>query len=331
MSITRERIEEIVAAFATADVVVAGDFLADVYIEARPAKLSREAPVMVARWCGEHTIPGGAANAVNNLVALGAQVRPVGIIHRDEPGRMLLDFFQKNCVDTAGLVEQDELETVRKTRVMLGEEGRSMQQVLRLDREPEELPSKRLRQAVAERLAAAAREARAVILSDYGYGLVDQDLVRVLEPEGKRLIVAADSRSALAEFQGVDLITPNHQEAAEIVGHPVLEDDDVRAAGREIRSRLGARLVIVTRGNRGMMVDDGDEQVFIAASGPAGEVTDVSGAGDTVIAVATLALMAGATAIEAAEIANHAAGVVVTRLGAATISPRELVEAVVPH
>lgn len=327
MSISAKRVAEILAAFARARVAVVGDFMADVYLQAAPARLSREAPVMVVRWQAETVIPGGAANTVNNLLALGAKVVPVGTVGRDRAGRMLEDFFASRGCEATGLVVQDELATVTKTRVMVGEEGRSKQQVLRVDREPEGRPSPALREAVQARVLEIAGAVDAVLLSDYGYGLIDGALATALLGLGSRPLVTADSRYALRDFRGVDLITPNHSEAAEIVGHAVLSDEETRRAGRALREGMAVANVLVTRGNRGMMLDDGVEPCFIAASGSPAEVTDVSGAGDTVIAVATLALVSGASPREAATIANHAAGVVVTKLGAATVSPEELLRA----
>lgn len=319
-----KRIAEIVGAFANAKVAVVGDFMADVYLEATPSRLSREAPVMVANWESETVIPGGAANAVNNLVALGATVLPVGIIGEDAPGEMLRAFFARSCRDTSGIVSQAELPTVSKMRVMVGEEGRSKQQVLRIDKEPGKQPSAVLCAQVYERLSDVLSQVDAVLFSDYGYGLVSGSWCERIKKEHPQLILTADSRYALGNFKDVDLVTPNHSEAEYLIGSPVLSDGQTKAAALRLREDLRARAVLVTRGNRGMLLDDGTDVSLIAASGAIDEVTDVSGAGDTVISVATLALVAGASPLEAAILANDAAGVVVTKPGAATVAPSEL-------
>ncbi len=321
-----KRIAEIVATFPKARVAVVGDFMADVYLHASPARLSREAPVMVANWESETVIPGGAANAVNNLVALGAQVLPFGIVGEDDAGAMLREFFASACGASEGIVRQSEIATVSKMRVMVGEEGRSKQQVLRIDKEPKQEPSTGIQAEVFRRLEVSLPEIDAILFSDYGYGLVEGNWPGRFRGRPGCPILTADSRYALGEFQDVDLVTPNHSEAEALIGSPVLTDDETKAAARRLRTQLQAKSVLITRGNRGMLLDDGVEQYLVAASGAIDEVTDVSGAGDTVISVATLALVGGATALEAAYLANDAAGVVVTKPGAATLTPQELLE-----
>ncbi|MCA9321091.1 MAG: bifunctional hydroxymethylpyrimidine kinase/phosphomethylpyrimidine kinase [Planctomycetes bacterium] len=321
-----KRIAEIVAAFPRARIAVAGDFMTDIYLEAEPQRLSREAPVMIASWRGETSIPGGAANAVNNLLALGAAVHPVGILGDDAAGLMLSAFFRDRGLQAEGVVVQPGLGTVSKTRVMLGEEGRMRQQVLRIDREPngEILPA--TRRALAARFEGVLDAVDAVLFSDYGYQTVDGSL-RAAATKAP-VLVAADSRYALRDFRGVDVVTPNGAEASELLGRRVYRDDEVLAAARQLRDELDLPRVVITRGNQGMLLLDEDEPpLFLPAAGPADEVTDVSGAGDTVIALLTLARVAGASWAEAAWLANVGAGVVVTKLGAATLSPEELVRA----
>ncbi len=324
MALSAKRIAEILAAFPRARVAVVGDFIADVYLHATPARLSREAPVMVANWQGETVIPGGAANAVHNLVALGAQVFPFGIVGPDDAGDMLTEFFASVCPSTQGLVRQDELATVSKMRVMVGEEGRSRQQVLRIDKEPRGVPSEDLKQRVLRGLLERLPGLDAVLFSDYGYGLVEGGWVRAVREQSPGMTVTADSRYCLKDFHQASLITPNNGEAEALLGCPVQGDEETRTAAARLRRDLEAKAVLITRGNRGMYLDDGAEEEFIAASGATDEVTDVSGAGDTVISVATLALVAGAGPLEAAILANDAAGVVVTKPGAATLTPEEL-------
>ena len=323
-----KRIAEIIHGFSTARVAVVGDFVADVYLEAEPVRLSREAPVLVATWRGETMIPGGAANSVNNLLALGASVHPVGVLGDDPHGDRLRGFFSGERRDDRGIVVQPGFGTVSKTRVMLGEEGRMRQQVLRLDREPGGRIDEGVRRALFGRLAEALPRIDAVLFSDYGYGTIDESMVQAAVSARPRVVVTADSRYRLAAFRGVDIVTPNCGEAAETTGLRVKTETECAEAGRAIRSLLGIDQVVITRGNLGMMLLEGAEAPrFIPASGAENEVTDVSGAGDTVIALATLARVAGATWAEASWLANVGAGVVVTKMGAATVSPEELIRA----
>jgi D-glycero-beta-D-manno-heptose-7-phosphate kinase len=323
-----KRVAEIMASFGRARIAVIGDFVADVYLHATPTRLSREAPVMIVSYQSERMIPGGAANAVNNLLALGAQVVPIGVVGDDRDGRELARFFAERCDGAPGLVVQPGYGTVSKTRIMVGGEGRSHQQVLRIDREPERTLAPETRAAILARVQKIVPAVDAVLFSDYGYSLIDGELVDLATMLASGGIVSADSRYALEHFKHVHVVTPNHAEAAEIVHHPVVTDEESASAGRTLLSILEVEAVVVTRGNRGMMLLElGGEPCFIPAAGYLGEVTDVSGAGDTVISVLTLARVARASYLEAAVLSNFAAGVVVTKLGAATCSPEELMKA----
>ncbi|MEE9392036.1 MAG: bifunctional ADP-heptose synthase [Planctomycetota bacterium] len=328
MALSARRTSELMEGFAKARIAVVGDFMADVYLNARPARLSREAPVMVVRYQGERMIPGGAANAVNNLVALGAQVQPIGVLGADPAGQMLKSFFEEHTLGLEGVVPQADYDTVAKTRVMVGAENRSRQQVLRIDREPERLMSKTSRDALLERVEALLPSVDALVLSDYGYGTLDKSTSRtVIDLAGDKL-TTGDSRYELSKMRGVTVAKPNHDEAEALVGFPVRSDADAIRAGEELLKSLESQALLLTRGNKGMMLSQqGCDSILIAAADSPGEVTDVSGAGDTVVGIFTLALIAGANFAEAAELANYGAGVVVGKLGAATVSPAELLKA----
>jgi D-glycero-beta-D-manno-heptose-7-phosphate kinase len=323
------RARDLIAHFQGATIAVLGDFVADVYLDAAPARLSREAPVLVTRWEAERSIPGGAANAVNNLVALGARVHPAGVVGDDGPGRALRDFFVAEAASADAVILEEGGETVAKTRVMVGAEGRSRQQVLRIDREPASPPRPSSRAQVLQALRGKLVETQALIISDYGYGNVDRNMVEELLAHPSAGLVIADSRFALPMMRGVTLAKPNHAEAEALVGHPVISDEDCLRAGRKLLSDLEVRSLLLTRGNRGMMLLDAEgDHVFLPALDLPGEVTDVSGAGDTVVSLLALALAVGATPREAAALANAGAAVVVGKLGAATVSPEELLAAV---
>ncbi|MEZ6194426.1 MAG: PfkB family carbohydrate kinase [Planctomycetota bacterium] len=215
-----------------------------------------------------------------------------------------------------------------KTRVMVGAEGRSRQQVLRIDREPSRPPRPETREELRRALPELLAGADAIVLSDYGYGVLDRSLVEaVLAAAGDRIVVG-DSRYDLPMMRGVSIAKPNHAEAEALVGHPVVSEEECRRAGPRLLEMLDVGALLLTRGNRGMMLlERGEEPVFIPAADLPGEVTDVSGAGDTVVSLLALSLAAGADFREAAELSNIGAGVVVGKLGAATVSPTELVNA----
>lgn len=322
----RRDLEDLVGRLAGRRVMVAGDMIADLYVMTEPSRLSREAPVLVARYQGERFIPGGAANAVNNLLALGAEVFPVGVVGDDAPGERLVQTFRDLGTDVRGILVDPSRATTTKTRFMVGEPRRMKQQVLRVDREADGSPDPEIKREIEDVVRELAPRMDGVILSDYGYGLLDPSLV----PLAGRCaggLVTVDSRYALKDFAGVSLSTPNQGEVEDALGMRIRSSRDLDAAGQRLRRDLKSEALIITRGNLGMSVFAGDgERVDLPATGSE-EVTDVSGAGDTVIAVSTLALAAGATVLNAARLANYAAGVVVMKVGAATCAPEELLAA----
>jgi rfaE bifunctional protein kinase chain/domain len=315
----RKRLVAIVDRFEGIPMGLVGDMVADLYVLGRPGRVSREAPVLVLVHERDELIPGGAANTAANLHALGARVCPVGVLGNDEPGRAIVRYFEERGVSTDGLVLTDAWRTVTKTRILAGAPSRLKHQIVRVDHEPAEQLDSAVRQEILGRVRTLAPEVRGWVFSDYGYGAAAPGVGAMLD--GVRV---ADSRSRIGEYRGFTALTPNDEEASEFVGHPVLTDGQVRAAARKIIEAAEAENVVVTRGNLGMavFVREGGE-LFVPASGGE-EVTDVTGAGDTVTGVLALALAAGADAFDAVRLANHAAGVVVTKAGAATLTREEL-------
>ncbi len=315
--------------FESARIAVVGDYIADLYLEVSPARLSREAPVMVVRSEGERLVPGGAANAANNLSALGATVFPIGVVGNDGPGQSLLNHMAASGISTDGMVQQEGYCTIAKTRVMAAAENRTPQQILRIDREPTTEISEASHAAIKQRLMESMTSVDGVLFSDYGYGLIGAELIDVTRERAQTLVVTADSRYALHDFAGVDFVSPNHEEAAAHCGYAVSSDEETERAAQQLLSDLSLEAALVTRGNRGMtLLESGGKITHIPAAGRSDEVTDVSGAGDTVISIMTLARIAGATHLESAHLANCGAGVVVSKLGAATCSPEELMQAI---
>lgn len=311
-------------------VAVAGDLVADHYLYAQPRRLSREAPVMVLRYDREDVGAGGAANVARNLRALEAHVRLFGVVGQDAAGRDVLRRLDADGIDTSGVIVRAGYETPTKTRVLAAEPRRSLQQVLRIDREPDGPLEMELREAVAERVRAARGEIDALIASDYEYGTVGDELglvARELADAGR--VVVLDPHRELAAFHGATAWTPNQDELARFVRRDAQSFDDAksfRAAAHELLARVRCRHLLVTRGNLGMALfgeDLPEEGVGVEASG-SGEVTDVCGAGDTAAAVFALALAAGCDAPSAMVLANAAAGVVVMEHGAAVCPASDL-------
>jgi rfaE bifunctional protein kinase chain/domain len=321
------RYDALLRRFPRARIGVVGDFLADRYIYGAPARLSREAPVVILRWEGEMLGPGGAANSAANLLALGARVACVGVMGSDGSGRELRDRFASGGADVSGLLLHRSCRTILKTRVLAGDRHRSKQQVIRVDREPDGPPPAAAERAILAAVRRLAPRTDGWLVSDYGYGTVTPRVYAALR-EGKggaRRVVVVDSRHRSPEFRGATALTPNEDEAAEATGLPVGSRGEVEKAGRELLRRTGAAHVVVTRGNQGLAVFGREGPgAFVPVSGGDGEITDNNGAGDTVAATLALALAAGATALEGARLANHAGGVVVMKPGAATLSREEL-------
>lgn len=310
-------------------VVVLGDVVVDRYVFGSTTRISREAPVPVVLHERDEVRPGGAANAAVNVASLGARCHLLGVVGRDGAAQAFRAGIKGRGV-TLGLVVEAGRTTAEKTRVLAGSQGTRAQQVLRLDRDPAGPPSaasfKALVRALAERVRAGDR---ALLLSDYGGGLMADAVVEAVVGHARRgLPVVVDSRWLLGRVNGPVILKPNAPELAELTGLPVRTTEDVVAAATAVRLRLGASAVVATRGRDGMVVvASGRAPVVIEPHG-SGEVTDVTGAGDTVAATLACALGAGIPLVEAARLANVAGSIVVQKLGAATASPAELLAAV---
>ncbi|MCC7178062.1 MAG: hypothetical protein IT177_06690 [Acidobacteria bacterium] len=320
---------EIVRKFKAATVVVIGDLIADEYVYGRVARVSREAPVLILEYDSTEVVPGGAGNAASNAAALGGQVRLVSLVGRDEPGRRVQRALPSR-VDRRGLVRPAGFRTPVKTRILAGGIHSAKQQVVRIDRLSSRPVTDAERAAIARAAHRALRDADAVLISDYGSGLVTPALARDLAERVRRrgVPVLLDSRYALTRYRGLTACAPNESEVEQALG--VRIDDDLRVlerAGRRMLDRTRMSAVIVTRGSRGMAVfEPGKKTVHIPIFG-SDQIADVTGAGDTVMASLTLALAAGASVEEAARLANVAGGLVVMKRGTATVGVAELARA----
>jgi len=323
------RLLALVDRFSTRRIAVIGDLITDEFIYGRVERVSREAPVLILRYDATMVVPGGAGNAANNVAALGARVRLAGLVGRDEPGRRLRDALHERIGRTQVIAPSGYCTPV-KTRILAGGVHSAKQQVVRIDRVTNQPPDAALRRTFEPRAHAVAARADAVLVSDYGSGLVTPALVarlrRSLWRRGERRVpILVDSRYAVQEFHGVTACTPNESEVEQLLG--VRIGDDLRAleaAGREMLRRTGMQALLVTRGGRGMALFEPDEPTRHIPIFGSDEIADVTGAGDTVIATMTLALSAGASFPDAARLANYAGGIVVMKRGTATVSGEEL-------
>lgn len=315
--------------FASRTIVVIGDLITDEYLFGKPVRISREAPVLILSFSEREVLLGGAANAANNVHALGARVLPIGVIGRDAAGEELTALFRGAGISTDGIVTENGRTTPVKTRIMAGGYQATRQQVVRLDREPAGEPQPVTEDALLARLAALTARVDAIVISDYGYGTVTPRIFEEIKAIARRTgaIVSVDSRYQLPRFTGVTAATPNEAELEQLTGVVVDDERAVEKAGRHLLERLDARIVLVTRGSRGMALFERDgASSFIPIHGT-DEIADVTGAGDTVISTFSLVLASGGTPLEAASLANVAGGVVVMKRGTATVSPTELRQA----
>jgi rfaE bifunctional protein kinase chain/domain len=284
--------------------------------------------VLILRFTDREVRLGGAANAAHNVHALGAAVLPVGLLGRDAAGDEVHALFRQAGMSTDGISREAGRPTPVKTRIMAGGYQATRQQVVRLDREPAADPQPVTEDALLSRLSAVAGRADAFLISDYGYGAVTPRVFEGIKTlaRDRRAVVSVDSRYQLPRFVGVTAATPNEAELEVLAG---AADDEraVEKAGRQLLERLDARMLLVTRGSRGMALLERDgATTFIPIHGT-DEIADVTGAGDTVISAFTLGLATGAAPVEAATLANVAGGLVVMKRGTATVSAAELRQA----
>jgi rfaE bifunctional protein kinase chain/domain len=320
------RLLALVDALAGRRVVIAGDLIADEFIYGEIARVSREAPVLILNYDSTEIVPGGAGNAAGNVAALGGQAQLLAVTGRDETGRRLLATLKSRRIDVGAVLSPAAYRTPTKTRILAGGIHSAKQQVVRIDRAASAPVADSVRAAFESRVLRAVRKADAVLVSDYGSGLVRPQLVtearRIL---GKTGLIMVDSRYNLLKFHGMTACTPNESEVEQALEIRIGDNARIlERAGRELLKRTRSAAVLITRGSRGMaLFEAGRPTVHIPIVG-SDQIADVTGAGDTVIATMTLALSAGASFEDAARLANHAGGIVVMKRGTATVNASEL-------
>ena len=330
----KARLLGLVDGFSSRRVLVVGDLIADEFVYGEVARVSREAPVLILKYDATAIVAGGAGNAANNVASLGGRARLVGLVGADPEGRRLLGSFHRG-VDRRHVVRSRGYRTPVKTRILAGGIHAARQQVVRIDREPGWPLDDSVSAELEKKIAPALDDCDAVLLSDYGSGLVTPALADAIRQAVARrarrrpIPVLLDSRYRLLDYRGLTTSTPNESEVEQVLGIRI--DDNGAAlerAGRLLLRRTGMQAVLITRGSRGMALFQPRQPAIHLPIFGSDEVTDVTGAGDTVNATFGLALAAGASFYEAARLANYAGGLVVMKRGTATVSPRELADAV---
>ncbi len=321
--------KEVLSRFSGSHILVVGDYMVDEYIKGNVERISPEAPVPVVVEREVRTVPGGAGNVVRNLRALGARVSVAGVVGEDEAAGILRRDFEElglSAEDCAGFIPVAGRPTTRKTRIMAGQ-----QQIVRLDRESEEALPPPDRARILAAIEAAAPQVQAIILSDYDKGVILPDVIQKTVELSREhgCFVAVDPQvTHFQDYKDVGVLTPNHHEAGRHLKRKLVDDEAVRAGGFEILESLRAQMLLITRGEKGITLFQAGQPAAENFPTMAREVFDVTGAGDTVISVFTLAIAAGASAQDAVRLSNLAAGLVVAHLGAATVTVPELEAAV---
>lgn len=313
--------KQILDSFRGRRVAIAGDLVADQFLEGTISRVSREAPVFIMRHDATETRPGGAANAAANVASLGGTPLLVGLMGRDAGGDHLREALSNSRVDCTHVLAAAGVQTTTKIRVLAGQQYAARQQVIRIDYENAAPASPEIQSRLIANLVEAAAAAEAIVISDYGCGAVSPMLFGQAKSiaRGRNIPLVVDSRFRLEAFAGAAAATPNQDEVEQILGPGFIDADCER-----LRERLELESLLVTRGNKGMLlIEKNAEPLSIKAVGPTAPV-DVTGAGDTVIAAFALGLAAGLSYADAASVANHAGGVVVMKRGTATANPDEL-------
>jgi len=309
--------------FPDKKIVIIGDLVADQFLHGTISRVSREAPVFILRHDETETLAGGAANAAVNVASLGGEAILVGVVGTDLNGRALLEKLCGSKVNCDFILTSDKVQTTTKVRVLAGQHYAPRQQVIRIDYENKEAISEELHNNLQKTLHEAAEKADAIIISDYNYGVASKEIAQTAKKIAaeKKIPLLIDSRFGLEHFPDATTATPNQEEVEQILGKDFTEQDCIKLC-----EKLGYEALLVTRGNLGMTLIEKDKTpVHFEAIG-AKEAVDVTGAGDTVIAAYSLGLASGLSFVDAANLANHAGGIVVMKKGTACVSADELLD-----
>lgn len=321
---TPQALRQYIQRFPQASVLVVGDLILDHYVMGKVSRISPEAPVPVVHVESESLRLGGAANVFNNILALGGKADLCGVIGADESGRLLMKELGTRRSGRGGVVIDHDRPTTRKSRVIAHN-----QQIVRYDVEGRHELKPALQRRIVQYVESRLRELSCVVVSDYAKGVVSASLmsdITRLAALRKVPVIVDPKVEHFGYYKGVTVMTPNHLEATQASGLHGDDDQTINEAGAMIRQRLGCQSVLITRGEKGMSLYEGDGLSWHLPT-QARQVYDVTGAGDTVIGTLALALSTGASIRHGAILANHAAGIVVGMVGTATVSPKQLIEA----
>ncbi|MGR3319452.1 MAG: bifunctional heptose 7-phosphate kinase/heptose 1-phosphate adenyltransferase [Candidatus Anammoxibacter sp.] len=319
--------KKIINNFRNAKIGVIGDIVADITISGRPTKLSREAPVIVIKHESESISPGGAGNTVNNISKLGAKVYPVSLVGNDASGNKLVDYFSRDKnVDTNGLFINALDSTTTKTRILAGDMHTTKQQVLRIDKEPGYSIPVDLEKKIIAYINKINKIVTVWVVSDYGYNMISDAILKKIKQIAREKVVIIDSRKRLKEFKGVTIAVPNESEVEIASGVEVDDNNNIFEIGKKLLKDMSTDALLITRGNHGMALFEKNGKVEDISICGTKEVTDVTGAGDTVVSILSIAYASGATPILAARLSNYGAAVVVMKSGTATLTRAELIE-----
>jgi D-beta-D-heptose 7-phosphate kinase/D-beta-D-heptose 1-phosphate adenosyltransferase len=317
-------LEPNLSSFQKCRVLVIGDFMLDAYLWGNVDRISPEAPVPVVSFIKESFTLGGAGNVVNNLLSLGATVLPAGVVGTDPNGNRLLEHLAELGIETSGIIAENGRPTTRKTRVIAAH-----QQVLRIDREITSAVSTETLDQLTAFIQKRVAQVDLVLVSDYNKGVVQPSLISELEQVARqhhKMTIADPKGNDFSKYRGMTILTPNQKEAAIASGMEITDETSLMKAGAVICQTASLQALLITRGKDGMVLLQKDRPPFHIHS-EARQVFDVSGAGDTVLAVFGLAISSGASPETAASMANTAAGIVVGKLGTATVTRQEIAAA----
>ena len=322
----RQDLMAIVHAIRGKRILVIGDMVADIYLDGRISRISREAPVLVLEQAGEKIVAGGAANVANNVATLGGEVYAAGILGHDNGAEGLLGILARNGVHTEGLIQDDARPTVSKTRIIAGGRATVSQQIVRIDKESREPLSVQKEEELLRYLDSILPKMEGIVLSDYGAGTITSKLQERLISYAREHDIPSivDSRYDIRRFKGIKYVKQNDSELASAVERDLPDLEALCAAGKELLVALDAEGVLVTRGEQGMSLFERNGDIAHVPVTDRSEVFDVSGAGDTCVSAVILALAAGISPRLAAELSNYASGIAVRKLGTSTVSAEEL-------
>lgn len=319
-------LKNIVEKFHGKKILVVGDLIADVYLDGRISRISREAPVLILEEAGKKVVAGGAANVIANVAQLGGKVFAVGVVGADDYAGKLKEIFSGYKVNFEGLVTDSTRPTISKTRIIAGGRATVSQQIVRIDRESKLPLSAEIESALIGYLKKILPQVDGIILSDYGAGTITDAVKNLLIQfaQENKIPNIVDSRYNIGAFAGIGYAKQNDSELAAFVKEEIFDEATLERAGKKLLATLDSEGVLITRGELGMSLFNRDGKIFHIPVADKSEVFDVSGAGDTCVASFMLALTSGATPENSARISNYAAGVAVRKLGTSTVNSAEL-------